>query len=59
MNTSGSKVKCSECGDIIQSMHRHDFKWCLCNSVAVDGGNEYLKISCREDCSFEILKENK
>ena len=36
-------VKCNNCGDIIESTHRHDFKWCSCGLVAVDGGHDYLK----------------
>ena len=38
-----NSVKCSKCGDIIESKHRHDFKVCKCHSIAVDGGHEYLK----------------
>lgn len=30
-------------GDVIESETRHDFKWCKCKSVAVDGGHDYLK----------------
>ena len=36
-------IKCNYCGDIIESLHRHDFKWCGCETVAVDGGKDYLK----------------
>lgn len=36
-------VKCLKCNDIIQSKHRHDFVWCSCGNVAVDGGNDYKK----------------
>lgn len=38
-----NKIKCMKCGDIIESEHQHDFKWCSCKSVAVDGGKEYLR----------------
>jgi hypothetical protein len=37
-------VRCRKCGDIIYSRARHDFRWCSCQSVAVDGGFEYTKI---------------
>jgi len=37
-------VKCNKCEDIIESKHRHDFKWCKCGSVAVDGGLEYQRL---------------
>ena len=34
-----NRVKCLSCGDIITSQNRHDFVWCSCKSVAVDGGS--------------------
>lgn len=36
-------AKCLKCGDIIESTHRHDFKFCSCGSIFVDGGKEYLR----------------
>lgn len=36
-------MRCNRCGDEIESTSRHDFKWCSCHSVAVDGGHDYLK----------------
>ena len=38
-----NKIKCKKCGEIIESTCTHDFKWCKCHSVAVDGGHSYLK----------------
>ena len=38
-----NKIKCRKCGDIIESIDVHDFKWCSCGAVAVDGGREYLR----------------
>lgn len=37
------KGQCLECGDIIQSMHRHDFVWCKCKKSFVDGGKDYFR----------------
>lgn len=34
---------CLSCGDYIFSRHRHDFVHCTCGSIAVDGGQEYLR----------------
>ncbi len=34
---------CSRCNDIIESKHRHDFVWCSCKALAVDGGLAYAK----------------
>jgi hypothetical protein len=38
-----NKIQCKKCGDIIESKTTHDFKYCSCKLVAVDGGKEYLK----------------
>jgi len=40
-----NRIKCNKCGEIIESTHRHDFKFCKCGAVAVDGGNDYLRRS--------------
>ena len=40
-----NKIKCKKCGDEIESCSVHDFKFCKCGAVAVDGGVEYLKRS--------------
>ena len=36
-------ASCNGCGDFIVSKHRHDFVECTCGSIAVDGGQEYLR----------------
>lgn len=54
----GSKVKCLKCGDIIQSTHRHDFRWCSCQSVAVDGGDHYLRI-IGDPKDYELVEEER
>jgi len=36
-------AKCLKCGDVIESKYRHDFKFCKCGAIAVDGGHEYLR----------------
>ena len=40
-----NKIRCKRCNDVIESTHRHDFKFCKCGAVAVDGGTDYLKRS--------------
>ena len=42
-NIKINKIQCNKCGDIIESVHRHDFKFCKCGTVAVDGGKDYLR----------------
>lgn len=38
-------VKCPFCLDIVYSRTRHDFRSCSCNSLSIDGGRQYTKIS--------------
>lgn len=38
-----NKIRCKNCGDIIESKSVHDFNFCKCESVAVDGGHDYLR----------------
>ena len=38
-----NKIQCLNCKDIIESTHVHDFKWCKCRKVFIDGGKEYLR----------------
>lgn len=38
-----NSARCKKCKDEIQSVHRHDFKWCKCGAIFVDGGNSYLR----------------
>lgn len=50
-------IRCKKCGDIIESVTVHDFKWCSCNSCAVDGGHYYLRrVGDHED--WEELSES-
>lgn len=38
-----NKIRCRKCGDIIESIYRHDMKTCSCGAVAVDGGCDYIR----------------
>lgn len=40
----GPRIQCLLCGDVIQSMHRHDFTGCSCEAVYIDGGSSYTRI---------------
>ena len=49
-------ARCTHCGDIIESTHVHDFKWCSCQTIAVDGGHSYLKRSFKNSpADFEDM----
>lgn len=57
-----NKIKCKKCGDIIESKTVHDFKFCKCGSVAVDGGKDYLRRLGEFDSYIDLSvveKENK
>lgn len=41
-------IQCPKCLDIIYSRARHDFHYCGCGEVAVDGGFDYLKMSFKK-----------
>jgi len=36
---------CPVCKNIIYSRAKHDFRWCSCKEIAVDGGFDYHKVS--------------
>lgn len=39
-----NRVQCRECGEVLTSYHRHDYKTCGCtNETMVGGGNEYQR----------------
>ena len=52
-----NKIQCKFCGDIIESTHVHDFKFCKCGRVAVDGGHCYLRRCYQKKDDFIELSE--
>jgi len=36
-------IKCPTCKDVIFSRARHDFHYCTCGAMFVDGGFDYLR----------------
>lgn len=38
-----NRAQCLKCHDIIESHTRHDFKFCKCGNMFVDGGKDYLR----------------
>ena len=43
-----NRAQCRLCNQIIESYHRHDFKWCGCGEIYVDGGKDYLRRGARD-----------
>jgi len=53
-----NRAKCRKCKDIIESKTRHDFVWCGCKAIFVDGGLAYRRcggdLNLIEDlCEYE------
>lgn len=38
-----NRARCLLCRDVIESLHRHDFRWCKCGAIFVDGGKDYRR----------------
>lgn len=36
-------IRCKHCGDVIESVNRHDFVTCSCGCCSVDGGHDDLR----------------
>lgn len=53
-----NKIKCINCGDILESKTPNDFKLCSCGKVAIDGGHEYLKRIANEEDYIELCETN-
>ena len=51
-----NRIRCRKCNDMIESTTVHDFQFCRCGAVAVDGGYAYLKRSGNPE-DFEELSE--
>ena len=50
-----NKIRCKKCCDVIESTHRHDFKYCRCGAVSIDGGTDYQKVGWGADRPGEAL----
>ena len=49
-----NKIKCLNCGDVLESKEENDFKRCSCGKVAIDGGYDYLKRIGNEEDYIEL-----
>lgn len=56
-NIIHNRARCRRCGDIIESMYRHDFKSCKCGAISVDGGRDYLRRAAIDLNDIEELSE--
>jgi hypothetical protein len=44
-----SQLECPKCGDLISSIHVHDFQTCSCRALSIDGGRDYLRVSASDE----------
>lgn len=42
-------ARCPSCGDIVVSLHLHDYCTCKCGDIAVDGGKGYARRAFKKD----------
>lgn len=48
---------CLQCGKILVSYHRHDFRTCGCpNETMVDGGDDYFRYGGVDFSKFQIVE---
>lgn len=47
-------IHCLKCGDVIISRAQHDFHYCSCDSVAIDGGDSYMRCLYKEGAKFKM-----
>ncbi|MDE2097333.1 MAG: hypothetical protein KGL39_08830 [Patescibacteria group bacterium] len=53
-----NRLKCKKCGDVIESTWVHDFKYCKCGAIFVDGGLEYSRYGWPSGSTPESAIEN-
>lgn len=52
-----NRIKCKRCGDVIESMHCHDFVTCKCGACSADGGREYLRRAYNGEKPEDVFEE--
>ncbi|MEA3370310.1 MAG: hypothetical protein U9Q40_03150 [Campylobacterota bacterium] len=53
-----NKIKCLNCGAILESKSRHDFKRCECeNETFIDGGLDYQRSGGKDLSLIQDLSE--
>jgi hypothetical protein len=53
-----NRARCRQCGDVIESKHRHDFVSCGCGAIFVDGGTDYLRAGFDHPDNFERIGDD-
>jgi hypothetical protein len=53
-----NRARCRKCGDVVESLHRHDFVACGCGAIFVDGGQDYQRAGFHDPDDFERIGED-
>lgn len=48
MNVTVTTAQCPTCKDILYSRANHDFKYCSCGEIFVDGGFQHTRIGAKD-----------
>ena len=52
-----NKAQCLICGEVLESLHTHDYKTCSCGNLSVDGGLDYCKRGVKDLSKWMDLSE--
>ena len=59
MIVSMNKIRCLNCGTILESKSVHDFQSCGCdNQTFVDGGDEYMRCGGMDMTLIEVFTDS-
>lgn len=50
------QIHCLLCDDLVHSAHRHDYHPRKCGSVAIDGGNDYLRVAYDASSRYKLYR---
>ena len=43
-----NRARCRKCLQVVESKHRHDFRFCKCGAIHIDGGKDYIKRGAKD-----------
>lgn len=52
-----NRARCKKCDDVVESVHRHDWKQCKCGAIFVDGGKDYIRRGWDGGSADEVIEE--
>jgi hypothetical protein len=49
-------IYCKNCDEVVYSVNRHDFRYCSCKKVYIDGGRDYTRVGFSFDSEYGIVR---